>query len=78
MSVSGATGTCTTLLMVYMRLEQLLHLVVWIVCVLLLRVFLLGMLLAMINMAQDNMAVALSLGATTDHVFPLALAVVLL
>jgi len=72
-----ATRMCTTLLMVYMRLEQLPSPVVVVVFDRLFFTTLPGMFLVMLNMTMDSVPVALGLRGTTDHVFLIVVIVVL-
>ena len=59
---------CTTLLIVYMRLGQLLSLVVVVVFDRLPLAGLSGMFLAMLNMTMDNVFIALVIRSTMDYV----------
>ena len=63
--------------MVYMRLDQLLSLVVVMVFDRFLLTGLPGVFLVMLNMTMDSVPVALGLRGTTNHVFPIVVIVVL-
>jgi hypothetical protein len=73
--VSGSTRTCTTLLMVYMHLDQLLRSVVLVVLDRVLMVGLPGVFLVMLTM--DSVHVTLGLKDMTDHVLPIVVTVIL-